>query len=138
MHLHRGEGDESVMAGFYAEAAYHKWFQICVTNYSMYHCFSKAHCALVCKIFHGPFCKSGCVLGADGDTNSADLLSTAFLQPVNHLLKLQKADLHLLFQLVDKRIVVRVQVVVGLLCVQAESCRGREKETDFRHDESMG
>lgn len=59
--------------------------------------------------------------------NSADLLSTAFLQPVNHLLKLQEADLHLLFQLVDKRLVIRVQVVVGLLCVQAESWREVEE-----------
>lgn len=74
-----------------------------------------AHCALVCN----------------ADTKAADLLSTAFLQPVYHLLKLQQADLHLLFQLVDKRIVVRVQVVVWLLCVQAESCREakRRKQT---------
>lgn len=62
-----------------------------------------------------------------GETNGADLLSAAFLQPVDHLLKLQEADLHLLFQLVDERLVVRVQVVVGLLCVQAESCREEEE-----------
>ena len=70
------------------------------------------------------FFSAGCVLEADGDTN---LLSTAFLQPVNHLLKLQEADLHLLFQLVNKCIIIRVQVVVWLLCVQAESCREVEK-----------
>lgn len=52
-----------------------------------------------------------------------NLLATAFLQPVDHLLKLKQADFHLLFQLVDKRVVVRIKVVVRLLCVQAESCR---------------
>ena len=69
-------------------------------------------------------------MDGDGDTKSANLLSTAFLQPVNHLLKLQEADLHLLFQLVDKRVVVRVQVVVGLLRVQAESCTEEEEEEE--------
>ncbi len=104
----------------------------------MYHHCSKAHRALVCLIFQGPLCTGGCVLGEDGDTNGADLLSTAFLQPVNHLLKLQEADLHLLFQLVDKRIIVRVQVVVGLLCVQAESCRKKRKQTLDMVDQSTG
>lgn len=53
---------------------------------------------------------------------TSNLLSTAFLQPVNHFLKLQVADLHLLFQLVDKGLIIWVQVVIWLLCVQAESC----------------
>lgn len=37
---------------------------------------------------------------------TSNLLSTAFLQPVNHFLKLQVADLHLLFQLVDKGLII--------------------------------
>lgn len=60
-------------------------------------------------------------------TCGADLLSAALLQPVDHLLKLQVADLHLLFQLVDEGLVVRVQVIVWLLCVQAESCRTKSE-----------
>lgn len=88
--------------------SYQKCFLFCVISYIMRTSrFSKAHCAL-CKLLHRALYTAGCVWGADRDTKSADLLSTAFLQPVNHLLKLQQADLHLLFQLVDKRLVVRV------------------------------
>lgn len=85
------------------------------------------------NLFHGPFYIAACVWGQE--TNCADLLSTAFLQPVYHLLKLQEADLHLLFQLDDERLIVRVQVVVGLLCVQAESWGvGEERETILDED----
>ena len=55
------------------------------------------------------------------DTTGPHLLSTALLQTVQHLLKLVEADLHLLLQLDHEGLVVRVQVVVRLLCVQAES-----------------
>lgn len=50
------------------------------------------------------------------------LLSAAFLQSVYHLLKLQGCDLHFLVQLIHKRVVLRVQVVVWLLRIQTESC----------------
>ena len=73
-------------------------------------------------------CVSVCVFGVCG--RQAHLLAAALLQTVDHLLKLQEGDLHLLLQLGHKRLVLRVQVVVWLLCVQAESCRerGRERE----------
>lgn len=50
------------------------------------------------------------------------LLSAAFLQPVDHFFKLQGRDFHLLLQLIHKRLVLGIQVVVRLLRVQAESC----------------
>lgn len=40
------------------------------------------------------------------EPKSTDLLPTAFLQPVDHLLKLQLAELHFLFQLIHKHVIV--------------------------------
>lgn len=66
-----------------------------------------------------------------------DLLPTAFLQPVDHLLKLQLAELHFLFQLIHKHVVVRVQVVVGLLRVQAESYDFKKQTNNNNNKERL-
>ncbi len=66
-----------------------------------------------------------------------NLLSTAFLQSVNHILELQGLHLQLLFQLIHKSLILRVQIVVRLLRIQTESC-GKKQWSLNTLEESLG